>query len=110
MASWDTARQYLQDILESSAKLSPDSIGTVPLSNVKRLFRSKFQTELSETKLGHSKLSELLQDERFADICRVQLQGHGYIVVQVKPVAKEEVQANQTISLSEALSMDACGR
>merc|ERR1719446_1619043 len=105
MASWDTARQYLRDILDSSAKSSPDSIGTVPLSNVKRLFRSKFKTELSETKLGHSKLSELLQDERFQDICHVQLQGHGYIVVQVEAQVPQEAEENRAISLSDALSM-----
>jgi hypothetical protein len=69
----------------------------VPLSNVKRLFRSRFQTELSETMLGHSKLSELLQDDRFGDICMVQLQGHGYIVMQVEP------QENQTICLADTL-------
>ncbi|CAE8642229.1 unnamed protein product, partial [Polarella glacialis] len=42
----------------------------------------RFSIELSETMLGHSKLSELLQDERFADVCSVKLEGHGYIVVQ----------------------------
>jgi hypothetical protein len=49
---------------------------------VKRLFRSRFAVELSETALGHSQVSELLQDERFADICRVKLEVQGYIVVQ----------------------------
>ncbi|CAK9000050.1 unnamed protein product [Durusdinium trenchii] len=53
---------------------------TIPLSNVKRLFRSRYHTELSETALGHSKLSELLQDPRLKDICHVRLQGHGYVV------------------------------
>merc|ERR1739848_363288 len=53
-------------------------------SNVKRLFKSKYKIELSETMLGHSKLTELLQDERFADICTVQLQKFGYVVLQVQ--------------------------
>merc|ERR1719236_201289 len=57
----------------------------VPLSNVKRLLKSKFCIELSETMLGHSKLSELLQDDRFGDICAVKLQKHGYTVIQVTP-------------------------
>jgi hypothetical protein len=84
MATWDTTRQYLSKILDTSAQANPGAVGKVPLSNVKRLFRSRFQTELSETKLGHSKLSELLQDERLHDICMVQLQGNGYTVLQVK--------------------------
>merc|ERR1719446_1861942 len=103
MASWDTARQYLRDILDSSAKSSPDSIGTVPLSNVKRLFRSRFRTELSETKLGHSKLSELLQDARFSDICNVQLHGNGYIVVQVPAEFGVELTGNELLP-EESLS------
>jgi hypothetical protein len=53
----------------------------MPLSNVKRLFRSRFHMELSETALGYSKLSELLKDPRLQDICTVQLRGQGYVVV-----------------------------
>jgi len=55
----------------------------VPLSNIKRLFRSLYQMDLSETALGHSKLTELLQDPRFKDICSVQFQDRGYTVVPV---------------------------
>lgn len=97
MATWETAREFLREILSESAKSSDDHVGTVPLSNVKRLFRSRFQTELSETKLGHSKLTQLLQDKRFSDICSVELQGHGYIVKQA------EAPANHTICLQDAL-------
>jgi hypothetical protein len=74
----------LQAILGIAPEFVEDK-RTVPLSNVKRLFRSKFNTELSETVLGHSKLSELLQDPRMKDICRVRLGAHGYVVVQVCP-------------------------
>jgi len=54
----------------------------IPLSNVKRSFRATFHLELSETMLGHSKLSELFQDTRFEDICCVHLDGNGDSVVQ----------------------------
>lgn len=53
----------------------------VPLSNIKRIFRSQFQIELSETSLGHSKLSELLQDDKLHDICTVRLLEQGYFVI-----------------------------
>ena len=53
----------------------------VPLSNIKRLFRMQYQTELSETALGHSKLSELLQDSCLEGICTVRLLEHGYFVI-----------------------------
>eukprot|EP00930_Biecheleria_cincta_P083971 TRINITY_DN73470_c0_g1_i1.p1 TRINITY_DN73470_c0_g1~~TRINITY_DN73470_c0_g1_i1.p1 ORF type:complete len:565 (+),score=94.85 TRINITY_DN73470_c0_g1_i1:85-1779(+) len=82
LADWKIARSCLQQIIETAASTSPQGLGVVPLSNVKRLFRSRFGIELSETMLGHSKLSELLQDPKFADICRVKLEGHGYIVMQ----------------------------
>merc|ERR1740117_2507404 len=82
-ADWNVARSCLKFILEESAVAQDDNgPGIVPLSNVKRLFRSRFEVELSETKLGHSKLSELLQDACFGDLCYVQLEGHGYTVVQ----------------------------
>jgi len=78
VASWDTARMYLRTILGETLKAGSDS---VPLSNIKRIFRSQFNTELSETSLGHSKLSELLQDSRLDDICTVRLLDQGYFVI-----------------------------
>jgi hypothetical protein len=85
VASWKLARKCLWEILESSAG-APQALGKVPMSNVKRLFRSRFQVELSETALGYTRLYELLQDKAFIDICSVQLQGNGYIVVQRRGV------------------------
>ncbi|CAE7815645.1 unnamed protein product [Symbiodinium sp. CCMP2456] len=96
LASLEKAREHLREILrDASSAPSNSGPSMVPLSNVKRLFRSRYQIELSETALGHSKLSELLQDRRFSDICEVQLQGQGYIVVQVqgKPEAEPETEA-----------------
>merc|ERR1712070_1330478 len=78
LATWETARTYLRIILSDSMKSGTDS---VPLSNIKRIFRSQFSTELSETSLGHSKLSELLQDAKLSDICTVCLLEQGYFVV-----------------------------
>lgn len=77
LATWDVVRSCLVDILKG---MQP-GLSSIPLSNVKRLFRSRFHVELSETALGHSKLSELLQDYRLHDICTVRLQGHGYVVL-----------------------------
>jgi len=73
----------------------------VPLSNMKRLFRSKFHVELSETALGYAKVSELLQDPRVSDLCEVKLQGHGYVMMPAKPKTKRSL-----ISLSESLCVD----
>jgi len=80
VVGWELARTKLREILQSA---TVRGAGQVPLSNVKRLFRSLHQLELSETALGHSKLTELLQDSRFHDICTVQLQDRGYAVVPV---------------------------
>eukprot|EP00933_Yihiella_yeosuensis_P059128 TRINITY_DN6004_c3_g1_i1.p1 TRINITY_DN6004_c3_g1~~TRINITY_DN6004_c3_g1_i1.p1 ORF type:complete len:761 (+),score=163.65 TRINITY_DN6004_c3_g1_i1:223-2283(+) len=76
LAGWAVVKNGLKEILSN---LSPGTV-SIPLSNVKRLFRSRFHMELSETALGHSKLSELLQDPRLQDVCFVRLQGHGYVV------------------------------
>jgi len=91
-ATWDTARSCLRTILEE-ARCAQDSKGpgVVPLSDVKRQFRSQFQLELSETMFGYSKLSVLLQDARFSDVCAVQLEGHGYTVVQVATKPRSHV-------------------
>ncbi|CAE7030070.1 rsmB [Symbiodinium natans] len=88
LATLEKAREHLREILASAEVPCATGPSMIPLSNVKRLFRSRYQIELSETALGHSKLSELLQDQRFSDICEVQLQGQGYIVVQAQ--AKNE--------------------
>jgi len=85
VADWEAARGKMQGILDS-ARLRGSSF--VPLSNVKRLFRSLHQLELSETALGHWKLTDLLQDSRFHDICTVRLRDRGYIVVPATPVTE----------------------
>jgi len=77
LATWENVRSGMQQILEPCVANSD----AIPLSNLKRLFRFKFRQELSETALGHSKLSELLQDEHLSDLCGVQLKGNGYVVV-----------------------------
>lgn len=74
VASLDVARTCVRQILS-------DASGQVPLSNVKRYFRSTCQCELSETSLGCSKLSELLRGPHFQDICTVELRESGYVVV-----------------------------
>jgi len=83
VADWEAARGKMKEILDSAA-LRGSSF--VPLSNVKRLFRSLHQLELSETALGHCKLTDLLQDARFHDICAVRLRDRGYIVVPAAPM------------------------
>jgi len=95
VATLPSARSGLRTLLQLSS-------GSLPLSNVKRLFRSRFRLELSETFLGHSKLCELLQDKCFQDICEVRLEGNGYTVLQ----ACNNGPVKTTISLVEQLCAD----
>eukprot|EP00927_Polykrikos_kofoidii_P005307 TRINITY_DN12108_c0_g2_i1.p1 TRINITY_DN12108_c0_g2~~TRINITY_DN12108_c0_g2_i1.p1 ORF type:complete len:831 (+),score=93.63 TRINITY_DN12108_c0_g2_i1:50-2494(+) len=82
-ATWEQATDCLRKVLaEAAAGCGGAGHGAVPLSGVKRIFRLQFALELSETVLGHSKLSELLQDVRFAEVCVVKLDERGYIVMQ----------------------------
>lgn len=83
-AGWVEARHCLREILRASHSGGSGS-GAVTLSNVKRLFRSRFQLELSETVLGYPRLYELLQDQRFRDICLVQPQSNGQVLVREVP-------------------------
>jgi len=61
----------------------------------------QFHVELSETALGYSKVSELLQDPRVRDLCEVKLQGHGYVMMAAKPKTTRSL-----ISLVESLCVD----
>lgn len=76
-ASWAAIRASLAELI---AGLEPGQ-DTVPLSNLKRIFFTRFNLDLSETRLGHSKISELLKDSRVSDLCSVRLQLHGYVLL-----------------------------
>lgn len=77
-ASWEQTRECLREILRSS--------GSVALPNVKRIFRARFNLDLSETMFGHTRLLELLQDPRLQDVCSLQLHGKPWLVV--KPIER----------------------
>jgi hypothetical protein len=86
VADWTAARSKLQDILATAVHQGLESVA---LSNVKRLFRSTYRLELSETALGYSRLTDLLRDERFRDICKVQLQDRGYVILPTEALGTE---------------------
>jgi len=90
VADWSAARAKLRNLLATATLRGSDK---VPLSNVKRLFRSRYEMELSETALGHTKFTELLQDARFRDICEVRLHNHCHVVV---PVQRKERKSSAT--------------
>jgi hypothetical protein len=81
VADWNIARATLQDII---ATATMQGSLPVPLSNIKRIFRSTHRLELSETALGHSRLTDLLRDEKFHDICTIALQDRGYVVMPAR--------------------------
>lgn len=76
VASWEDARVCLLELLSFKS-----GRGLISISNVKRLFRSRFQLELSETVLGYTRLFDLLKDPRFADVCCVHTQRNGQVMV-----------------------------
>lgn len=61
--------------------------------------------ELSETALGYAKVSELLQDPRLGDLCRVQLRMHGYVLLPFEPADGGEQKPN-LLSLVDCLMVD----
>jgi len=80
VATLEEVRAHLRGLLSED--------GVVTLSNVKRLFRSRCGLELSETVLGHSRLFDLLHDVRFRDVCTIQAQKNGQLMV--KPVGSRQ--------------------
>merc|ERR1719414_289963 len=80
VASWEDARICLQRLLNSQT----DPCG-ITISNVKRLFRSHFQLELSVTALGHTRLLDVLTDEHLQDICALDAQRNGFMVKRAVP-------------------------
>eukprot|EP00746_Dinoflagellata_sp_MGD_P124502 gnl/MRDRNA2_/MRDRNA2_59106_c0_seq1.p1 gnl/MRDRNA2_/MRDRNA2_59106_c0~~gnl/MRDRNA2_/MRDRNA2_59106_c0_seq1.p1 ORF type:complete len:718 (-),score=126.31 gnl/MRDRNA2_/MRDRNA2_59106_c0_seq1:277-2352(-) len=77
-ADWAAVRACLMEIM-SLARHSEH--GCEPLANIKRLFRSRYHLELSETLLGYTKLSEVLQDPQVSDLCILQMRNSGCSVV-----------------------------
>jgi hypothetical protein len=99
-ATWTIVRRSMLEALQGEDGLpSP-----LPLSNVKRMFRTRFNTELCKTTLGHSKLSELLQDPCLDGICTVKLLEQGYFVLPLfnKVPAEDETEAGSTSPISSA--------
>jgi hypothetical protein len=72
VACWEVVRACLRDLLMVEDR--------IPLANLKQVFHARFQMQLSETALGHAKLSELLRNERLRDVCHLRLDDVGYVL------------------------------
>merc|ERR1712157_654963 len=87
VATWETTRACLHQLLLNCPNRKDVEVGTLPLSDVKRLFRRQFGLELNETALGYTRVFDLLQDPRLRDVCTVHAQGNGQVTVRrVEPV------------------------
>jgi len=98
VATWPMVRACLRELLRSL----PSECECFPLSNLKRVFRTRFQVELSETALGYAKISELLQDPRLKDLCTVQLRDQGYVVLPLPTLDTRMTKG--TLNLAECLA------
>jgi len=74
LPTWDMLRACLREML-----LTAGTEG-LPLSNVKRVLRSRFRMDLSETALGHANMADLFRDSRLEDLCVVTLLDNGYFL------------------------------
>lgn len=77
VVTWEQASIYLRHLL-SIYENEPSGI---TISNLKRLFRLHFRSELSETALGHVRLLDLLSDWRLHDVCALHVKGNGHFMV-----------------------------
>jgi hypothetical protein len=101
LASWNAAHDCLVEILKGAVRKHRRS---VPISTLKRLFRSRFHLELSETALGHTKLSDLLQDSRLKHLCHVELQERGYVMIPILKSVEEVSDSSTCIGDAETAS------
>jgi len=79
----DTSTATWQSLAAGLSRLLSQRHSALPLCTLKRHFEESQQEKLSETALGYSKLSELLQDDRLKHVCQLQLCSSGYVVVPV---------------------------
>jgi len=107
VAEWGDVRRCLGEIVRTTVRTN----GWMPLSNVKRLFRSRFHLVLSETALGHSKLSEMLRDPRLRDVCSIRLRGNVYAVLPPEqPRAPERVAISLAATLQPGVQPAPAGK
>jgi len=70
--------------IHSLLKTAPSARGVVPLSNVKRLFRSQLHLELDEAALGCEKLSAVFERLTAERQCELQQQPGGLVIAPVR--------------------------
>ena len=77
------ARQQTEEITDGNIRGSRKprcGSSSVLCSNAKRFLRTSCALELRRPLLCYTKLTELLHDARFRDMCTVELQAQGYMV------------------------------
>mmetsp|Transcript_23152 Transcript_23152/g.42622 ORF Transcript_23152/g.42622 Transcript_23152/m.42622 type:complete len:518 (+) Transcript_23152:145-1698(+) len=94
VATWETLAAGLQRVLQKNPH--------IPLATLKQTFESSQSMKLSETALGYSKLSELLQDEHVQHVCQLQRESKGYFLVPVG--VQEHTKMDNTASGSNSSS------
>jgi len=72
------------DGIHSLLKTAPSAKGVVPLSNVKRLFRSQLRLELDEAAVGCEKLSAVFERLMAERQCEFQQQPGGLVIAPVR--------------------------
>jgi len=105
---------------EEDRQQGEQQLGTLPLSNVKRLFRSRFGLELSETVFGHVRVCDLLRDERFADLCSLSMSGSTCMVTErpqqlqgtraldEQPIEEQGSEQGRSVDVEESRSWPQC--
>lgn len=74
VTSWDEFREQLKELLRLGTKhvlVDGEVSQGLPLSALKAIYKKQFDKTLSETAMGHTKLSTLLDDPRLEDVCCV---------------------------------------
>jgi hypothetical protein len=94
--TWKQAGELIADLLEQNG-------GTVQLSSLKKMCRKEHNVELSESALGHAKLSEFLKDHRLKSPSGgsfdLEQNSTGCVVVHRKP-PKQKRKGNKASSFN----------
>jgi len=97
-ADWTAVRACMAEIMHLARHSGQ---GFEPLANIKRVFRSRYNLELSETLLGYTKLSEVLQSPQMCDLCSLEMRNSGCSVVPAPLWSTSDVSPSKLKSTSD---------
>jgi len=95
-ATWHDVVSGVQGLFQTS----PRQDRSIPLSNVKRLFRLQLCLELNAASLGHKRISEVFQSGQMLGVCTLERRQNGLEIVPAELALPKLLGAHQPAALA----------